>query len=633
MEENINSDRIERELAISPITDSYFINAKDEIKPNNRFKAKYKLFAVGFSDVSTELIVKQFDNSDLVTEITPRAIDASEKETYINIVYRDNSTVLAEIQPYIHNFVEIEIEVRPHNRMVAIYEVQQPPIATDVFNPTQDAFTREKLDYQSINYGGYTSMVVGRSEDDIWRSFLQFDLHSIHPSYILTDAKLRLYYSGTVPDGIDLELFNANKAWSENNITHLNRPTPIELVTDQYTVNKKVGFVEFNVVNIVKDWTSLNQPNNGFIIRVSNETSTGQVIFKTRESSLPPELLIDYYDSRIFSIGKSQHLTEIYIYKRQDSYINTEITVDSVFDFSKQETEIYVHRKEVPLDMDIFTEITVNQPYVNAEMIVAIPLESNKFTEISIRNPRVDKTNAEITINKPIIPAKITVRKSDSNPILTEIIASKPNIPVKITIPSYDDSTIMAVIETNDIHINEVDTVIIVSIDTVKTEITPRVKDEENLYTEITVSKNIIHTEIYVNYSDDIFVEIDANVKSDIDTEIIASIPIIPIELTVQKYDEDIILTEIFSAYTSNIFSEIIVHQVDDIETVIDIKATSNIATRIITSKPIIWSEITVPTWDESTIITTIEPRIFMVNNVQTVIVVNGGVSGYAFIM
>ncbi|WP_223553106.1 DNRLRE domain-containing protein [Lysinibacillus sphaericus] len=633
MEENISSNQIEREIAISAVVDSFFINVEDEIKPNNRFKARYKLFAVGFSDISTELIVKQFGDSDLMTEITPRAIGANDKETYINIVYRGNSSVLAEIQPYIHNFVETEIEVRPHNRMVAIYEVHQPPVVTEMFNPTQDAFTREKLDYQTINYGGYTSMIAGRSEDDIWRSFVQFDIQSIHPSYILTDAKFRLYYSGTVPEGIHLELFDANKTWSEYNITHLNRPTPIQLVTDQYTVNEKVGYVEFNVLNIVKDWTSLKQPNNGFIIRVSNETSKGQVIFKTRESSLPPELIIDYYDSRIFSIGKSQHIAEIYIYKRQNSDINTEITVDSVFDSSKQDTEIYVHRKEVPLDLDILTEITVNKPYVNGELIVAIPLESNKFAEISVRNPRVDRQNAEITVNKPIIPAEITVRKTDSNPILTEIIASKPKIPVEITIPYYDDSTILAVIEANDIHINEIDTVIIVSKDTVKAEITPRVKEEENLYTEIIVSKNKIHTEIYVKYSDDVFVEIDANVKSDIATEITASIPIIPIELSVQRYDKDDIQTEIFSAYTSNIFTEIIVHQVDDIKTVIDIKATSNIATEITVSKPVIWSEITIPTWDGSSILTTIEPRIFMVNNIQTVIVVNGGVSGYAFIM
>lgn len=633
MEENNYSDRTELEIAISSLKNSSFINVEDEIKPNNHFKAKYKLFAVGFSDISTELIVKQFGNSDLMTNITPRAIGTSEKETNINIVYRGNSAVLAEIQPYIHHFVETEIEVRPHNRMVAIYEVQQPPIVTEMFNPTQDAFTREKLEYQSINYGGYTSMVVGRSEDDIWRSFVQFDLQSIHPSYILTDAKFRLYYSGTVPNGIHLELFDANKAWSEYNITHLNRPIPIQLVTDEFIVNEKVGYLEFNVFNIVKNWTSLKQPNNGFIIRVSNETSNGQVIFKTRESSLPPELLIDYYDSRIFSIGKSQHIAEIYIYKRQNSEISTEITVDSVFDTSKRETEIYVHRKEVPLDMDILTEITVNKPYVNTEIIVAIPLESNKSTEISVRNSRVDIQNAEITVNKPIIPAEITVRKNDSNPILTVIIASKPKIPVEITIPYYDDSTIFAVIEANDIHINEIKTIIIVSKDTVKAEITPRIKEEENLYTEITVNKNKIHTEIYVKYSDDVFVEIDANVKSDIATEIIASIPIVPIELSVQRYAENDIQTEIFSAFTSNIFTEIIVHQVDDIEMVIDIKATSNIATEIITSKPIIWSEITVPTWDESNILTTIEPRIFMVNNVQSVIVVNGGVSGYAFIM
>lgn len=633
MESNISSNQKKQEIAISPIADTSFINAETEIKPHNRFQAKYKLFAVGYSDLLVNLIVKQFDNADLSTEIIPRAIGANEKETLISIVYRGNSHILAEIQPYIHNFVEVEIDIRPHNRMLAIYEVQQPPIVTDLFNPTQDAFTREKADFQSINYGEYTSMVVGQSDDDIWRSFVQFDLQSIHPSYILTDAKLRLYFSGSIPNGIQLELYNANKPWAENDITHLNRPTPIKLITDQYTVNATAGYIEFNVYPIVKDWTSLKLVNNGFIVRLSNETSNGQVIFKTRESSLPPELLIDYYDSRIFSIGKSQHLTEIFIFKRQNSDKNTEITVDSVFDFWKQDTEIYVHRKEVPLDADILADITVNKPYVNVEIIVAIPLESNAPAEISVRNPLVDKTNAEITINKPTVPAEITVRKSESNTLLTEICVSKLAIPVEIIIPYYDDSILLAVIEANDIYINEINTVIIVSKDIIKAEITSRIADQENLYTVITVSKNKIQSEIFVKYSNDIYVDIEAHVKSDIATEIKTSIPLIPAVITVQRYDNDDKQIEIFSAYTSIIAAEILVHRVDDLETVIDIKATNSMVTELMISKPAIWSEITIPTWDESRIFTTIEPRIFMVNNIQAIIVVNGGVSGYAFIM
>ena len=633
MESNISSNQKKQEIDISPITDTSFINAETEIKPHNRFQAKYKLFAVGNSDLLANLIVKQFEDADLSTEIIPRAIGANEKETLISIVYRGNSHVLAEIQPYIHNFVKVEIDIRPHNRMLAIYEVQQPPIVTDLFHPTQDAFTREKADFQSINYGEYTSMVVGRSDDDIWRSFVQFDLQSIHPSYILTDAKLRLYFNGSIPNGIQLELYNANKPWAENDITHLNRPTPIKLITDQYIVNATAGYIEFNVYSIVEDWTSLKLANNGFIVRLSNETSNGQIIFKTRESSLPPELLINYYDSRIFSFGKSQHLTEIFIFKRQNSDKNAEITVDSVFDFWNQDTEIYVHRKEVPLDADILTEITVNKPYVNVEIIVAIPLESNAPAEISVRNPLVDITNAEITINKPGLPAEITVRKSESNTLLTEICVSKPDISVEIIIPHYDDSILLAVIEANDIYINEINTVIIVSKDIIKAEITSRIADQENLYTVITVSKSKIQSEIYVKYSNDIVVDIEAHVKSDIAAEIMASIPLIPTEITVRRYDNDDRQIEIFSAYTSIIATEIMVHRVDDLETVIDIKATSSIATELIISKPAIWSEITIPTWDESRILTTIEPRIFMVNNIQAIIVVNGGVSGYAFIM
>lgn len=277
-------------------------------KPNNSFKAKFKLIAVGNSDKEVEITSRPLRENDSFAEIYSRALGVETKETYLNVMYRGNSDVFTEIQPIGYNNMLTEIEVPPHNRMWAIYEVQQPPIVTDIFNPTQDAFTREQSAYESINYGQGSSMVVGRSKDDIWRSFVQFDTASIDKAYVLTESYLRLYYKGSVPSDIKLEILNADSAWQETNITNLNKPNPIDLITSDFSVNVQEGYIEFDVIDIVKSWVALEKINNGFIVRISNETTFGQATFNTRESHMPPELVVKYYDSRIFSQGRSQQL-------------------------------------------------------------------------------------------------------------------------------------------------------------------------------------------------------------------------------------------------------------------------------------------------------------------------------------
>ncbi|MEQ6355284.1 DNRLRE domain-containing protein [Lysinibacillus sp. M3] len=631
---NSSSQSNEDEILIDPIENSSFINIEYEVKPNNKFKAKFKLYAVDDSDISTELTVRQFENSDVITEIVPRAFGVSEKETYINIVYRGNSDVVTEIQPYIHNYIETEIEIPPHNRMSAIFDVQQPPIVTDVFNPTQDAFTREKLEYQSINYGDFPSMIVGRSDGDIWRSFVQFDLKSIHSSYILTDAKLRLRYDGVIPKDINLELLNADKVWSEYGITHLNRPVPIKLISNQFTINEDLKFIEFNVFDIVKDWVALNQVNNGFIIRMSVETTNNSVTFKTRESSLPPELIVDYYDSRIFSTGRSDVITEIFVYKNGESDKTTEITVGSTYEFSDREVIIYVHRKEVPLDVDIFVEITVTKEFIPAELTVSIPDKSEILATIDIRlKDKDDKVNSEISISRPNILTEISCTKKDHSEFLSTISISKPDVVTEIIVPIKHYSDIYVEIEANDIRPNEIPTEITVSRESICTEIIPRVKLDSNLYTEIIVSKSTVLTEIYVNYTSDILVEIEANIKSDIPSEISVSKPNIESELKVRAYDNSQIDTEIFVAFTDDILIEIISNSTSHITTEIDVNAINQVNAEISISKPIIYADITVPTKDKSDVLVLIEPRILTVDNIPTIITVNGKVTGYVFIM
>ncbi|WP_342532374.1 DNRLRE domain-containing protein [Lysinibacillus sp. FSL R5-0849] len=616
-----------------PFDKSFEVYTEIEVSPHNSFKATYKLIAVGKIEQDVEIIARPLSESKVLTELISRALDASNKDTYLNIMYRGNSDVYTEIQPIGYNFLEAEIEVPPHNRMYAIYEVQQPPIVTDVYYPTQDAFTREETAYQTINYGSNSSMVVGRSKDDIWRSFVQFDLSSIHPSYVLKESYLRLYYKGEAPENLKLEILNASSEWYETSLTHLNRPIPIDLIADEFTINRNQGYIEFDVFKIVESWVSLEKNNNGFIIRLSNETASGQTIFYTRETSSPPELIVKYFDSRIFSQGRSQQLTEIFVYKRKHSEWFTEVTVDSIFSFDKLDTEIYAHRPEVPLDFEAQAEITVTKPYVETEIISSIREEDEILIEIGARRPLNREIFAEVTINTPFTLAQINCARIDTSSWDTTVSVTRPSIHAEISVPFHDKNEVFTEIEINDSWTSIVYTELFVAKDKIATEITPRVGKDSNLFAVVHVSKPKIETEIEIKHRNDILVEIEPNIKSDVFTEIIVSKPSIGVSIAVQLYEKSEKDTEIFVKFVQDIFSELTVKAVSQVDTVIDIKKVSQVYTEISVNRRFVQTEITIPTWADQEVPTIIEPRILMVNNKLTIITVNGSVSGYAFIL
>ena len=630
----LNSVVEELDEQLSPSSSDTFIEIEiAEKATTNKFTAKYKLVAVGNSDKEAEITNRVPRNSDLLTEITPRAIGIVDKDVFIDIKYRGYLDALVEIQPIGHHNIPTEIEIRPHNRMVAIYEVQQPPIVTDVFKPTQDSFTRENKSFETINYGGNSSMVAGISGDDIWRSFIQFDLESINPSYILTESHLRLYYKGTAPTHVKLEIYNADQAWLEYSITNLNRPNPIELITDEFTVNTDYGYIEFNVSDIVEDWVAKRIINNGFLMRVSNETILGQAIFHTRESMFPPELVVKYYDSRIFSQGRSQFVTEIFIMKRDDSDVLVTIEPSSIFSNNDIETEIYCHQVDVPLDSDILVEVLANIPIVESEITASIRGEIEAWVTIDARLPNDNSVNAEITASRDKTQAEVTPAFRNTIEGDVEITVTVPCIYTEITVFETDNSDIDVEVEVNEISISSHDIEITVSKEAISTEVSARVSRKQDIYTVITVSRPKLEAEVEVKYRSDVLVEIEPNIKSDVLVSIIASRPEPLVELSVFGYEKLEELAEIDIRVFDQVEAEIYVFYRSDINIEIDAKSVSQINVEITANKPNVHSQIVIPTWVDQDLPTEIQPRILMVSNMYTVIQVGSAGGAYAFII
>lgn len=606
-----------------------------EVNPKNSFTAKFILFAVGSSHIDTEVISRIGDIDDIKTEISARAYTSETKDVYLNVMYRGNSDVFVEIQPIGYNNIPAEIQVPPNNRMRVMFEVQQPPIVTNTSIPTQDSFTREHIDYQTINYGANSTMVVGRSEDDIWRSFVQFDLSSVNPSYVLTESYLRLYYKGARPDYIKLEILNADKRWNEFSITHLNKPNPIKLISNEFTINDNYGYVEFDVLNIVKDWVALKTDNNGFVIRVANETEFGQITFNTRESIRPPQLIVKHFDSRIFSQGRSHCVTEIFAIHRGNSDKLTEVTVTSAFAESVLDTYLYVHRVEVPVESETFAEILVNKKYVPIEITSAIPVKENIETELAIRVPREKRLPMEIAVNRPETLAEIKCVISDANEIDTIVTANKPFVYTEISASLLRDSEVLLEIDIDKKPMSNKHAEITVTKPAVATEVSSRVGRNKDLYTAIGVTRTTIDVEIFSKYRSEIWVEIEPNIKSDVQTEITATKPYIDVSLTVKQYGDERLDTEIFVSYLSETHAEIDVKAVSQVDAEIDIKLISQVLTEISVTRKEVLTTIVIPTWVDYWVHTEIRPRILKVSNVPTMIRVGGYVEGgsYAFII
>lgn len=629
----------------------------------NRVVAKYKLYAVGDSDVPVEIEVKQYGDSDTETEITPRAYRESIQDTYLNVMYRGNSDVAIEIQPYGFHQWETEIEVPPHNRMWAVYEVQQPPVVNDINNPIMDAFTRSEGVYATVNNGSGTSMVVGKQNGHIWDSYIKFDVSHLQDSLFFLGAKLRLYYTGTFP-ALDIEVHEISGTWEEYAITYLNTPTTFRLINDKYTINPLQRYIEFDVFDIVLEWITNPTMNLGFYLKVSDSSPDGQMIFRTRESVQPPELIVDHYSTAVFSMGRSDVVTEINAMRANLSEHNAEITVDSTFNFSIFDTEIYCHRVEVPLDSDIELEITVTKPYEDVILIVSPIKEDDAETEISVYSSiQVSEHDTEIVATKPLTyveiysanlcdyeteisvthktrHAEITVSNIKTlaevyvkhvNDVEVEIEINKLIVPIEITAMKFSD--IEAEIEINADRRNDVLTEINISHESRHTEITPRITGESRIYTEIVITKPYIFVEIRTPEQSNMETEIDVRPQSSVHAEITANGIKVYAEVNVVAYGESNIDAEIYVKWVNFLPIEITSRSVSQLDVEIDVRNTSNVDAMITVSNDRMYVEISPRLEGEHDVFTVLEPRINMVDNIDTIIVVGSRKGAYGFVM
>lgn len=385
-------------------------------------EGSFKLYRINDEDIEAELIVKQHNGDDLRSVISVKVEKHNDINASLDVMYRGNAELESSLEAVAVNFLESYIEVRPHNQMFGGFELFEAPRVEVKLSPVADATTRSRSDLRTINYGDTRSMLTGRSTDEEFGAFVQFAdfKNSIPDLNIIESAKLRLYYS-SLPLNSNIELHQPNTIWRELGITDANKPQSVELLHDSYMVNAIERYVEFDIMETASRWQSGALENYGFIISTSDDN---RLTFFTRESDRSPQLIIRYVTSQVYSIGRSEMESSIFVYGKRDNDISGVLTVDSDVGLTSIDAQLYVHQQKDPLFSETPSKMAISKP----ELFSALTVQRREHQEIdavlTVTVHTTTEVESRIGSNKPDIDSLLTI---DPNISLASIITiAKP---------------------------------------------------------------------------------------------------------------------------------------------------------------------------------------------------------------
>lgn len=417
--------------------------------PSNRFTSKYVLYAQDETNLESELVIATRIESTLDSIISVKSsIRNKDISSSLDVMYRAYGDLESTIEAIMFTELESSINVRPHNRAQGRFELIEAPRTNIELKPIGDATTRSRIDLQTINYGDTQRMMIGHDNVEEFESFVNFgDLKVAIPDLLyLEDAKLRLYYTGTIKSDTNIEIYQPNTIWREYGITYANKPQSTQLLTNQYTINTSEKYVEINVLEVLKQWQDGSLINYGLNIRSADNTP---IYFNTRESTKPPILQVRYITSAVQSYGRSEIDSELFVYRKGNKDLNATLTVKSDRGWNYLDSSIYVHRYEDPLFKEMDSLLGVSRPDVNSFMIVAIRAANEMESSITIIEDGVTEVDTSLAISIPDMFSMITIDPNMSliseisianrayNDLTGSLIISKPDLSSYIEVSNY----------------------------------------------------------------------------------------------------------------------------------------------------------------------------------------------------
>lgn len=533
-------------------------------------KGKFHLYGSGREDLDSSMTVAILANSDVDARITPRVERASDLASAMFIMYRGEGDLHASITTMESIFINATIEVRPHNQMYGRFELLEAPRIDAVFPPVADATTRSRSDLQTINYGDMQRMLVGSDKGESFDSFIHFGrLQELIPDlFALEKAKLKIYYSGVLPDNATIQLHQPNTYWSEMGVTHANKPYSVELLSSEYSLNRKDQYIEFDVLSIAKRWQDGSLFPYGFIIKSPDDYA---ISFYTRESGRPPQLEFRYVSDLVYSIGRTETDATILIVGVGSIERAGRIVVRDYIGMEYFDSTIFVHRPEDPVWVDTPATIGSSRRALHSILTVGVNDEDDLAATIAVAIKAVESLDSYIRISHKEKSAVITVDRNASLesfmwvPAKTEtegcLYASIPHMLAEIEVSAVRMSELPATLTVKTQEESDLKATIRTSLPFMDSSVTIRVSDQSDLnsrfhipfyrekdgfvriaipFVQATIEvtyENSLDSAIYVPYQEDVnacitihqhsqlVATLDVRTFSDIDSTIAVSVP------------------------------------------------------------------------------------------------------------
>ena len=156
------------------------------------------------------------------------------------------------------------------------------------------------------NYGGNSSLNIGgNTVGTTYRTFIEFNVSSIPPTAVITDARIGLHYNwaSSTADEVSIALYNVHQPWDEDDIEWNGQPStaPIPWFIATIPGYATGDFFYFDIGSgNVQKWVNGSLSNYGIMLRDYDENDADTLrVFSSSENTdadSRPKLIIQYYE-------------------------------------------------------------------------------------------------------------------------------------------------------------------------------------------------------------------------------------------------------------------------------------------------------------------------------------------------
>ncbi|GAA0135621.1 hypothetical protein YSY43_24610 [Paenibacillus sp. YSY-4.3] len=371
----------------------------------------------------------------------------------VRAVYRHDLTATVSIK--VHDNLPCRINIPINNRANAIINVVQPPTKMLSMSPVKDAFVREGT--PKFNYGTEQDLYAGYNQtfQEKYRSFIGFDLTTLPLDQTIKSAHLRLYHELDHAPVQKIEIYELDREWNERGITWDNQPLPTNKIAE-LDIGSVGGYLSVDFTDIVKDWYDGSKNNNGFIIKLADESEQNYKRFYSRESRHSPVLDIEYLDQTVYTYERADlRNNRIVVRQNKDKSISAKINIHQIWFDKAIKSRIKIANMGV-----IDGSLIVKNPVLLSRIIVRQSEQRDLTAKLNVQIKKSEDILSQITVSRDFAFGRIRVRQRKDFGLASRIairVSEQRNLQATLAVVNPYLSAIISVVKseylTGTIHV------------------------------------------------------------------------------------------------------------------------------------------------------------------------------------